>query len=261
MVWSMSVISVGDAGAGYPDALAVFHRGISKTLHETGGASVPDRGADGLSRHRAEADGLTITIGVDPARDRIVTAARDGDASVAEQVVLEQLCRYALGATPRELVEHGLTHVIERLRDLEAPRPVAGILTPRNAGPCFERPRKLMRALRAVYVETVGSFEGDNDFDRPFSESWLATDPGVKRERLGGLVDAYRQNAGLTASFMEIFEIDEYDRVVVMFGDGVDVWDKPPHLLALERWLRQETGERIEVFVEIAKDSNRIRRL
>jgi len=261
MAFSMSAISVGDVNLDYPDAIACFHEGIARTLHESGTTDVPDHGPQELVLHRGEADGLIFTIGVDPTIERIQTVTHEGDESAAERAVLEQLNQFAIGATPRELVEHGLTYVIERLRDLNAPRPVAGILTPRNAGPCFERPRSLMRALRAVYIEANGPFEGDNDFDRPFSEAWLATDPDVKRNRLGALVEMYRKTVGLAASSMEIFEIDQYDRVVVMFDDDVDVWDKPPHLLALERWLRQETGERIEVFVEIAKDSNRIRRL
>jgi hypothetical protein len=82
-----------------------------------------------------------------------------------------------------------------------------------------------------------------------------------KTERLEALIQDYRGQTGLDETAMAVFEIDQYDRVVVMFGADVPVWYKPPHLLALERWLRQETGERIEVFVEIAKDSNRIRRL
>jgi len=261
MVLSMSAISVGSASVDYSDALEVFHQGISRTLREADQTVAMDPPPENLVWHQATTGELTIAIGVSPSTDKIAAVTRKGGTSLAEEAILEQLSRFAVGATPRELIEHGLTHVVERLRDQDAPRPVAGILTPRNAGPCFERPRGLMRALGAILVEANGPFEGDNDFDRPFSEAWLANDPEVKRQRLGGLVELYRQNAGLNASSMEIFEIDRYDRVVVMFGDGVDVWDKPPHLLALERWLRQETGERIEVFVEIAKDSNRIRRL
>jgi hypothetical protein len=82
-----------------------------------------------------------------------------------------------------------------------------------------------------------------------------------KIERLEALIQDYREQTDLDPTAMAVFEIDQYDRVVVIFDDGVPVWDKPPHLLALERWLRQETGERIEVFVETVKDSNRIRRL
>lgn len=261
MALSMSAISVDSSSAEYQDALEVFHQGISRTLRETGDRVAMDLPPKDLVWYRASVGELRIAIGVSPSTDKIAAATREGEASLAEQAVLEQLGQFAVGATPRELIEHGLTHVVERLRDQDAPRPVAGILTPRNAGPCFERPRSLMRALRTAYVEVNGPFQGDNDFDRPFSEAWLATDPEVKRQRLGTLVEIYRTEAGLAASSMEIFEIDWYDRVVVMFGDDVDVWDKPTHLLALERWLRQETGERIEVFVEIAKDSNRIRRL
>lgn len=258
---SMSAISVVDARDNYPDALEVFHRGIARTLQDRAEGEIAGERQAGLVTYRAEAEGLSIAIDVVEARERIASLTHGGEASAAEVAVLVQLRRFAEGATPRELVEHGLTYVIERLRDPDAPRPVAGILTPRSAGPCFRRPRSLMRALREVYVNANGAFSGDNDFDRPFSATWLALGEAAKHARLRSLVDHYRDAAGLATGSMEIFEIDQYDRVVVMFADDVAVWDKPPHLLALERWLREETGERIEVFVEIAKDSNRIRRL
>ncbi len=262
MVLSISEISVTEDGARFADAFEVFHRGIIRTLAESGGAveePVPAGGAE----YRAQAEGLTVSIAVsgESGQERVSRMSHGGAASDAERAVLEQLCGFAVGATPREVVEHGLTYVLERLRDPQAPRPFGGILTPRSAGACFVRPRLLMKALRQAYIAENGPFRGDNDFDRPYSETWLAMAPAAKRALLEDLVQRWRTGAGLAETSMAVFDIDRYDRVIVMFGDDVDVWDKPPHLRALERWLRRETGERIEVFVEVAKDSNRIRRL
>jgi hypothetical protein len=255
----MSTQSEDESVTVLDDAFEVFHAGIKRTLQEQSsrGAARGDLGVEYVAR----ADGLELAISVDEGRDRVLAARYDGDATPAESAVLEQLCIHASGTTPRELIEHGLTFAVERLRDSGSKRPVDGILAPRNAGPCFQRPRLLVRALRDTYIAAKGSFVGDNDFDRPYSEAWLATRSEEKQERLKTLVQAYRDQTGLQETAMAVYEIDQYDRVVVMFDDDVEVWDKPPHLLALERWLRQETGERIEVFVEIAKDSNRIRRL
>jgi hypothetical protein len=261
MALSISAASVPDDGADFPDAFEVFHEGIARTLRAAGAATGPAADAPAVVACVAEADGMTVSIAVDPATDLITTMRYGGGASEAERAVMEQLAAFAVGASARELVEHGLTYVLDRLRDPSAPRPVGGILTPRNAGPCFQRPRRLMRALRAACIDAKGPFEGDNAFDRPYSAQWLAMDAPAKHEKLNRLVAKWRERAGLGETSMAVFEIDRYDRVVVIFGDDVDVWDKPPHLLALERWLRQETGERIEVFVEVAKDSNRIRRL
>jgi hypothetical protein len=257
----MSATLAAETPADLGDAFDVFHAGIGRALLEPGLEEIDHQKSGDGARFAASAEGLDIAIAVDDESGRIVTARCDGDRSTAERAVLGQLCAFALGATPRELVEHGLNYVVERLRDPKLPRPVDGILAPRNAGPCFQRPRGLVRALRDVYVSANGPFTDDNDFDRPYSDAWLAMGPEEKQARLQTLIQAYRDRVGLDQTAMAVFEIDQYDRVVVMFGDDVEVWDKPPHLLALERWLRDETGERIEVFVEIAKDSNRLRRL
>jgi hypothetical protein len=261
---SISATSAAESDVDLADAFVVFHAGIRRALQEVGdrGAAAAPVGENAaFDQFAARSEGLQIVITVDPGHDRVVTARHDGDPSPAERAVLEELCAYAIGATPRELVEHGLSFVVERLRDPDAPRPVDGILAPRNAGPCFRKPARLVRALRDAYVSATGPFTGDNSFDRPYSEAWLAMKPAAKHKRLQALIQTYRDRAGLDETAMAVFEIDQYDRVVVMFGADMEVWDKPPHLLALERWLRRETGERIEVFVEIAKDSNRIRRL
>lgn len=262
MVLSMSATSVVERIAPLEDAFGVFQEGIKRTLEEpTHYGMISCDPATGEDFILAAADGLEIAITVDSEHDRISAAGYDGDPTPAERAVLKQLCAFALGASPRELVEHGLTFVVEQLRDLGAPRPVEGILGPRSAGPCFQRPRHLVRALRDAVLAAWGAFEGDNVFDRPYSGAWLALPAAEKNERLEALIQDYREQTDLDQTAMVVFEIDQYDRVVVMFDDGVPVWDKPPHLLALERWLRQETGERIEVFLEIVKDSNRIRRL
>lgn len=262
MVLSMSATSVGERIVPLEDAFGVFQEGIKRTLEEpTHYGMIADDPATGEDFILAAVDGLEIAITVDSDRDRISAARYDGEPTPAERAVLKQLCVFALGASPRELVEHGLIFVVERLRDPDAPRPVEGILGPRSAGPCFQRPRQLLRALRGAVLAARGAFEGDNVFDRPYSDTWLTLPAAEKIERLEALIQDYREQTDLDPTAMAVFEIDQYDRVVVIFDDGVPVWDKPPHLLALERWLRQETGERIEVFVETVKDSNRIRRL
>jgi hypothetical protein len=256
---SMSATLVTDLTPPLDDAFDVFHARINRALLEPRHQGTATAGADADGLFTASADGLDIAVEV--AGDVVTSAKYSGKATPAEQAVLELLCRFAIGATPRELVEHGLAFVVDQLRDPDAARPVEGILGPRNAGPCFQRPRGLVRALRETYISRVGDFSGDNIFDRPYSATWLGMPATEKTERLEALIQDYRGQTGLDETAMAVFEIDQYDRVVVMFGADVPVWDKPPHLLALERWLRQETGERIEVFVEIAKDSNRIRRL
>jgi hypothetical protein len=241
------------------DASPEFHEGMERVLRDTGrqDAVVPENSV----AVEARSDGLMIMVAVQTEGDLIAGVEYGGEATRAERAVLEQLSAFASGATVREFVEHGLTFVVELLRNPAMPRPVDGILSPRNASPCFQRPRLLIKAFRAAYLSQHGDFVGDNIFDRPYSKRWLAMSSPEKQSRLETLIQAFREQVGLVEAAMAVFEIDQYDRVVVIFGPKVAVWDKPTHLLGLERWLRRQTGERIEVFVEIAKDSNRIRRL
>jgi hypothetical protein len=242
------------------DASSEFHAGIERVLQDAGrqAAVMPENFG---AVFEARSNGLMITITVQTQGDLILGVKYDGETTRAERAVLEQLSSFANGATVREFVEHGLIFVVERLRDPAMPRPVTGILSPRNASPCFQRPRLLIKAFRAAYLLQHGDFVGDNMFDRPYSKLWLAMASEEKKSRLEALIQAFREQVRLDEAAMAVFEIDQYDRVVVIFGPKVHVRDKPTHLLGLERWLRRQTGERIEVFVEIAKDSNQIRRL
>ena len=257
---SISAPSPADDVIALEDAFPEFHQGIERVLRDARGQGgvVPE---NAVTVFEAPSDGLVIKVAVQIEGELIAGIEYDGETTRAERAVLQQLSAFANGATVREFVEHGLTFVVERLRDPAMPRPVDGILSPRNAGPCFQRPRLLIKALRAAYLSQHGDFAGDNIFDRPYSERWLAMGNTEKQNRLETLIQAFREQVGLDEAAMAVFEIDQYDRVVVIFGPEVGVWDKPTHLLGLERWLRRQTGERIEVFVEIAKDSNRIRRL
>jgi hypothetical protein len=242
------------------DASSEFHAGIERVLQDAGrqGAVVPE---NSVAVFEARSNGLMITIALQTGGDLIAGVKYDGETTNSERAVLEQLSSFANGATVREFVEHGLIFVVECLRDPAMPRPVTGILSPRNASPCFKRPRLLIKAFRAAYLSQHGDFVGDNIFDRPYSKLWLAMSSKEKKSRLEALIQAFREQVRLDEAAMAVFEIDQYDRVVVIFGPKVHVRDKPTHLLGLERWLRRQTGERIEVFVEIAKDSNQIRRL
>lgn len=242
------------------DAPEAFRSRIAERLGALRHAEAVEAGA-GQTAVEGEADGATLRLIVDEARSRVVAAGHSGSLTPAEAAVLDGLCAFALGAPVREVTEHGLGYAMQRLLDPDLPRPVPGILTPRNAGRCFEKPLKLVRSLRAAALARWGRPDGINYFDRPYSAAWKARSNEEKRGLIEPLVAEFKADRNISAETFEIYEIDKYDRVVIMFADGIPVWSKPDMIMDLESWLRRRTGERIEVFTEIAKDANRIRRL
>ena len=79
--------------------------------------------------------------------------------------------------------------------------------------------------------------------------------------RLNDALARFLSDAGLKEGDLKIVDIDRYQRVSILFGEGLEISKKPKLLFDLEHMMRNETGERIELFVVEMKDLNRIRRL
>ena len=209
----------------------------------------------------AETDGISLTLTLENASETVAQAHFSAPPEAPESAVLDLLCAHAIGAPVREVIEHGLIFALQALRAPEAPSPVAGILTPRNAGACFKTPLRLVAAIRRETEARFGRHKDTNFFDRPYSEAWSKLDKIGKRDIVLPHIDGFKAANGISDDAFELVEIDQYDRLFLVFTDEIPVWDKPVLLMKLERWLRKQTGERIELFTEVVKDANRIRRL
>lgn len=216
----------------------------------------------------AAIDGVTLSLGI--GHDGHISEARHADAEdPATSAVMDIICRIVEGRPVQDAADHGAVHAIEALTDPEQPRPVAGILTPRNAGAPFLLGQKLLRAADQLFRAETGAMRQPNEFDRPYSDAWLQLDDKEKRAAIDPVLARFRQAEGIASEDLSIVTIDRYDRVELMFRDGipfveedpVPYWRKPILLRRLEAKLRRELGERIEVFVAEVKDQNAIRRL
>lgn len=242
-----------------PDIPAAFAERISERLKSL---SHLDASGEAVSGDLAvEEAGMKFILDLEDGSEAVRRARFAAPVSAPEAAVLDVLCDYAAGIPVRELVEHGLVFALQRLRTHSVEPPVKGILTPRNAGPCFAIPLKLMAALRRKAQARFGKHRDTNFFDRPYSDAWKMRDPAGKRNLVLPHIESFKAAREIAADAFELVEIDRYDRLFLAFADDVPVWDKPAILMDLERWLREKTGERIELFTEVVKDANRIRRL
>ncbi|WP_028466620.1 hypothetical protein [Nisaea denitrificans] len=242
-----------------PDIPEAFAGPVSDRLqHLVHYGPVPETDATVIS---AEADGMRLSLVLDGENETVADARFTAPADAPEAAILDLLCAHAIGAPVREVIEHGLIFALQALRAPEAPSPVAGILTPRNAGACFKTPLRLIAAIRRETEARFGRHKDTNFFDRPYSETWSKLDKIGKRDLVLPHIDGFKAANGISDDAFELVEIDQYDRLFLVFTDEIPVWDKPVLLMKLERWLRKQTGERIELFTEVVKDANRIRRL
>ena len=205
--------------------------------------------------------GMSLLLQLEAGTEIVSDASFQAPEDSAEAAVLDELCAFAIDAPVREVVEHGLIYAMNALRDPDIPAPVQGILTPRNAGTHFTAPLRLLSLLRREAEARFGRHTDTNFFDRPYSDNWKALGEEGKRNLVLPLIAGFKQRNGYADASFSLAEIDQYDRLFLVFGDEIAVWDKPRILMDLAHWLRAQTGERIELFAEVAKDANRIRRL
>lgn len=237
---------------------AAFRRGIAAAaqgLRREGTLAA----ADGREIYEA-ADG-SIRLMVAIADEVIVEAAHSGAQAPADRAVLDVCCGVIEGITPQEAADHAAIFTMHALKDLAMAAPVAGILTPGNADPIFRLPVRLTRAINAAYREKHGASEDWNFFDRPFTPAWLSLSKDEKTARLRAISEAFVAERGLSDEDLWVVELDEHDRLNVGFGPNLEPRVKPGLLMDLERRIRRETGERVEVFLVEMKDLNKIRRI
>lgn len=234
-----------------------FRAGVMKTLEQMHHEARAD--ARDLAILSVTEAGVSLSVVVD---DGTITQAHHAGApDPGTRAVLELVCRHAIGAPVQDVADHAVGQALEQLLDRSLPSPVPGILIPRNAGEMFRIPLALARMLWDDYRRHSGAEPMENMFERPLSAGWLALDGDTKSTRIKQAIETHATNSGLGPEDFVLSTLDEFDRIFVIIAETVPQDQRPTLLMRLETSIRQQLGERIEVFAEEAKDDNRIRRL
>lgn len=207
--------------------------------------------------------GITLSLRVTNERGTptVGMARYTGTADHAVAGVFETFCRIVEGLPLREAADHGAIHAMYELLGDPLQRPMAGILTPHSAGAAFSCCEKLIRSILAMRATKVGDVRTDNFWTPALSSTWRSEGDQRRIDMLRPLVEQFRAEHGLSEDQFWLEAIDKACRVIVGFGPAVDHSAKPALLLRFEVQIRQETGNRLEVFMAEAKDTNSIRRL
>ncbi len=216
---------------------------------------------DGLLLVETAADGVTLSLLVDPAEHVIRRAAHQGASSAVDRALLDQFCRLVETLPIQEASDHGVIRLEHRLRDKNQARPVAGIVIPEAAGQAFLPPQRLIRAALALYRDRSGYSDSKNEFDPRPSAEWLALSEQQRRQRLDAAIAEIAAEAGFSPVEVEVTAIEHGLRVVVRFLGSLAAADRQGHMLIMETGIKEKVDGRLELYQEELKDGNVIRRL
>lgn len=217
---------------------------------------------EGGDTHIARMDGVSLRVTLAKPQNRwIVTEARHAGATAPLSGVLDVFCQEIENLPLQEAADHGAIHALERLRGDALARPVAGILTTRSAGTAFTTCETLIRDVAAQHATETGEQDTANFWNPSLSAAWRAKSDAERISTLQAVASPFATAQGLAATDLRISAIEKTRRVIVEFGPAVSYADKPVLLMHLEMDIRRATGDRLELFMAEAQDSNTIRRL
>ena len=194
--------------------------------------------------------------------EKVDSANFSGTIGDIEKTVMSAVCNAMTGCSLHEAVDHSVVYALESLVSNGTLQRPAGITLPSAIGPEMARAELLVKKIRYESVLVGQLKEGDWNYeDRGLSSEWVEKD----REKKVAEVELHLQKFLLESSestdSISVVEIDQHDRINVCFSETVPESRKPKVLRNFERYIRDQTGERLEVFVTELKDLSRIRRL
>lgn len=213
--------------------------------------------APGTRRLEVCARGVTLSLLVEEAEPGLVRDARHAGAAGDEAAVVDRLCAVIAGRPLYEAVHHGVIRAEALLRDPDAPPPVAGIVSPRNADPIFALPLELIGALRAlvgplpVPPEKRGAWD-----DRP-AAAWLVLGHETQAARVQAALEEAVRAAALDVPAPEVVEVRDGFRVVLAPREAAHRTALGRALIAIERAVQAALDPRLELQFESLGDRNR----
>lgn len=240
-------------GAIHPAYVDAVARAAADLQHE--GVLSADAGEVLL---RAEDHGCTLSLVVDR-ETHVIRRAAFTDAPHAG--VMERFCALVEGVPILDAADHGAARLELSLREHRAHRPVAGIVTPRSADPCFALPQALVRAALAEYRAQTGFADWISTHDAGPAAPWRAMSPADREAAVRTVLDTFVAAHGGRPGAVELVAVEIDVRLVLRLDDALLVDGGARLVFELEQALRDAIDPRLEVVLEEIRDRNRKRRL
>lgn len=238
----------------HPVYLEAIQSLATDVTHE--GNLIPDRGH--LIEVRREGMGLSVEVDAD---HRVRSARHLGGKTPLWRGLLEGLCRILEGNDIQECSDHALIRLENRLRDRSRPRPVSGIVTPKNADPALSLLEEMVHELFQKYRRMTGKAVAENTFDPEPSAEWLALSDKERLARIQQVLDESCEALGLPPSSAVCVQLQRDVRVIVDFSEQIGRWEKTGLMMKLESAAKRKLERKLHFYIEEMKDKNKIRRL
>jgi hypothetical protein len=205
-----------------------------------------------------------VSLAIDDAG--LIRAARHGGAQPdTRRRLVELMCREIEGRTVQDASDHAGVLVVHRLRTRGGTRPAAGILLPANAGHEVLAALELVRAACREHQARSGKEGKANFFELGPSAAWRGLPAPDKLRRTVQAAQEFcaAQGSGALARPVRIDkDIHGHEIRVIVQVDGVSAADGVPLFLRrLERYLKQNVEQALQVYLEPLKDKSVLRRL
>jgi hypothetical protein len=234
---------------------AAIERSARSPLHEGDVAETA-----GLERVAVEQQGVALVLSVDPATHCIRQAAFR-NAATGHRGLMERFCALLEGVPLLDAADHGVQRLEFALRAHWSQRPVAGIVTPRAADPCFELPLALIRRALADYRARTGFAARTSTHDPGPSAAWKSMGGPAQRAAIRAVLERFSADRGGAPDDVELLAIEFDVRLVLRVDEHMTAASGPGVVLDIERALRDAIDPRLEVVLEEIRDRNRKRRL
>lgn len=207
----------------------------------------------------ARVHGLRLRIWVDD-EGRLVRARHDGEVSDVARAI-DLWCELVEGLPIEEACEHGAHRLMEALRDPDAPPPVPGVVTPRNASPIFAALLEAGRELLRAHADRTGAMPPDSTHHPAPSPAWAAMGDDARLAAIREALGAACEEAELDPSEVEAAGVRDVIKVRLDFADSVPIAQRRRALLRLEAALQRLVEPTLVVEREARRDLNVLRRL
>lgn len=217
-----------------------------------------------LTHEDASLRGGKVSIAIDDAG--LIRAARHGGVQPeTRRRLVELMCREIEGRTVQDASDHAGVLVVHRLRTRGGTRPAAGILLPANAGSEVPAALELVRAACREHQARSGSERKANFFELGPSAAWRGLPAPDKLRRVTQATQEFcaAQGTGALATPVRVDkDIHGHEIRVIVQVDGVSAAEGVPLFLRrLERYLKQNVEQALQVYLEPLKDQSVLRRL
>jgi hypothetical protein len=204
---------------------------------------------------KKESDDLKLYYIIDATTNTIINCYHNFITKNRIQNLLNYFCHFIKGLDVLEVSDHSIIYMEHKFRS-DKNKFIGGIIMPERAGLIFLRINKINRDMLSSYRENNNYKNLINRNYPKISNYWMKLSKNEKNVKIQEQIYYFIINNKLSKEDINFIRIDRYIRVFVDINQNLD--NKEGLLMSFENELKK-IENRIEVFAEEIKDSNKLR--